>query len=615
MLQAVPLDASAIPPSSSAYFASPSFDSAASSTTSYRRPQSAKSARSARSQSPLFARWRRHHPPMPVDARDVAHANASGNNNNYRVGKKHAKDGELTRTTSINKRPFGAPQLTREEFEALPLAIQRKYFSTLERLRFAQESNGVDGISQHYNDISAQNAKRRKARQHRSSSENLGGRLRRRSLRDAHLPSPDRYPVTELPEKIKRSHFSREDQVFLARQLRASVILDAADEAIYKIGRRASKHLAPDVELLSPIVSSRRNSMESEKRAAPEPGPDSFYDSFRWLDDEEDLDLRLFLDDYHANLREEVPSPTKERRPSFRRHLSISKIPFGRSSVSSSRPATKDAASPSPVSPSQSPVVNSSGSFNHGRRKSRALSLITPKHGAHDSLSAFDPAAAHYQDPEARLKLRVYLASPQKFDEAIEFGFPSMDALSASPVITKDSRAALHKRQSRQKLSDDPSMRTFLADDDDDDDKASLNSDQPSLADPESPKTPQYFENKPSARPMRVSSENHASKPSDGGYAQVPASSREMTLRMTLTRPDLRANEDQIYGWQAKGGQPRRKSLNVSAGLDAHAVTYIGDSQHKESIEKVFAGIDHWNANQPPDGSVMKRIWNRVRRS
>ena len=25
---------------------------------------------------------------------------------------------------------------------------------------------------------------------------------------------------------------------------------------------------------------------------------------------------------------------------------------------------------------------------------------------------------------------------------------------------------------------------------------------------------------------------------------------REMTLRMTLTRPDLRADEDQLYGWQ-----------------------------------------------------------------
>jgi hypothetical protein len=27
---------------------------------------------------------------------------------------------------------------------------------------------------------------------------------------------------------------------------------------------------------------------------------------------------------------------------------------------------------------------------------------------------------------------------------------------------------------------------------------------------------------------------------------------REMTLRMTLTRPDLRADEEQLYGWQGQ---------------------------------------------------------------
>ncbi len=173
------------------------------------------------------------------------------------------------------------------------------------------------------------------------------------------------------------------------------MILDAADEAIYKLGRRASRHLGPDAEIPSPTVSTRRNSMDSLQRASDEQVPDSFCDSFRWLDDDDDLDLQLFLDDYHANLREEATAPSKEHRPSFRRHLSISKIPFGRSSVSSSRPATKDTSSPMPMSPNQSPPVgNYPGTFGHGRRKSRALSLITPKHSAQNSITAFDPAAA-----------------------------------------------------------------------------------------------------------------------------------------------------------------------------------------------------------------------------
>ena len=59
-------------------------------------------------------------------------------------------------------------------------------------------------------------------------------------------------------------------------------------------------------------------------------------ESFRWMDEEDNLDLRLVLDDYHANLDGVVlPTPSSTQRPSFRRHMSITKIPFGRSSLSS----------------------------------------------------------------------------------------------------------------------------------------------------------------------------------------------------------------------------------------------------------------------------------------
>ena len=88
-----------------------------------------------------------------------------------------------------------------------------------------------------------------------------------------------------------------------------------------------------------------------------------------------------------------------------------------------------------------------------------------------------------------------------------------------------------------------------------------------------------------------------------------------VTLRMTLTRPDLRANEDQIYGWQKTSMQGRRSQSSPLRDDQINTtVTYIGsEGAPKESIEKVFAGLDHWSP-QNPDGSVMKRIWNRVRR-
>ncbi|OIW35341.1 hypothetical protein CONLIGDRAFT_54148 [Coniochaeta ligniaria NRRL 30616] len=513
------------------------------------------------------------------------------------------------------------------------------YFSTLERLRFAQAS-GIDDISQHYDQITAHKFKRRLARQDRSASENLVN-LRRRSVLESRFSSADSLAFAGLPEKIRKKHFTREEQSVLTRQLRASVILDAADEAVYKVGRRASRHLdvPPDMDLVAPsFPKQRNNSMDSPRTSRHLPDesrsasfPESFYDTFRWLDEEDDLDLRLFLDDYHANLREHVPEPSKQRRPSFRRHLSISKIPFGRTSVSASRPPTSDAVA-SPKSPAQSPLSTSSEfHFGHQRRKSRALSLITPKHTPQDSIMTIDPSPAHYQDPEARLKLRVYLASPQKFDEAIEFGFPSIDVPSGPSAATNEGRT-LSKRQSQHKLSDDTNLRTFLADDDDDDedDKMSLNSDQPSVEDPDSPQTPHAFDKVP-MKPVRVASDpplTQAFKPSEAGYTQVPAFSREMTLRMTLTRPDLRAHEEQIYGWQKAAPQTGRKSpqtgrmspqmgrkspqlAQVRAESTANADDFA-DGMRKESIERIFAGID---ATNNTDQNVMRRLWNRVRRS
>ena len=53
-----------------------------------------------------------------------------------------------------------------------------------------------------------------------------------------------------------------------------------------------------------------------------------------------------------------------------------------------------------------------------------------------DSTVSIDAAATYYQDPEARMKLRKYLASPQKFDEAVAFGFPSLPARTS--VVEKD---------------------------------------------------------------------------------------------------------------------------------------------------------------------------------
>lgn len=148
----------------------------------------------------------------------------------------------------------------------------------------------------------------------------------------------------------------------------------------------------------------------------------------------------------------------------------------------------------------------------------------------------------------------MYLASPQKFDEAIEFGFPSTAGSDTAtsqfqlPPITSHSR----------KFSRD--MQTYLRDgklsflEDHCSDNQGLESDEDdSVADVESPITPSS-----TGLSFRLHSRHvsNAKLSSDGLPAlpnlQQPGGNlnREMTLRMTLTRPDLRADEDQLYGWQ-----------------------------------------------------------------
>lgn len=316
------------------------------------------------------------------------------------------------------------------------------------------------------------------------------------------------------------------------------------------------------------------------------------------MDEEQDLDLKLVLDDYHANLDGVViPTPHSARRPSFRRQMSVTKTPFGRNSLSSLQPR----------SPHFEPPLN------HNRARSRTMSLIQPKtHMAKASVATIDPNAAHYQDPEARLKLRVYLASPQKFDEAIEFGFPSMDGLTEGADKENKPPKRLSKDVGRAKKSFGTERgQSFL-----NDDTVSLFDDDVSMADPESPLTPRGdLGFRPHNRSLAISESKRSQSSSDFShlginkpmivkqpetYTHAMAGSREMTLRMTLTRPDLRADETTIYGWQ-RSKSPL--SEGQSPSLD-----------EKAEVRGPLGGIDGWGPADKETG-VVKRFWNKVKSS
>ncbi|KPM43868.1 hypothetical protein AK830_g2702 [Neonectria ditissima] len=484
------------------------------------------------------------------------------------------------------------------------------YFTTIERSQLAHspepdELLRLESIS-HIDTCSPEPvpAKPSKRRRHHKN----------RATSDSPIPSPRRSRITStdqrfyasLPEKIKRQHLTEEEQL-AAHYRRQTLIFSNASESSLKIATSPSKDQKMQSPLGSPALSDDHSSLSSMQpphddhvaRGSEVKKADSFYDSFRWLEEDEGLDLRLYLDDYHINLREEVPVPnSKNRRPSFRRHLSINKLPFGRSSLSYTRPAVDMPTSPTLASPSQSPEP---GLGVHARRRSRAMSLISPNKQSMPSMAeAIDPEAAHYQDPEARMKLRVFLASPQKFDEAIEFGFPSAEGMqSQGPRLVKGKEGAEVSEK----------YRSFL-----EDDRSSAYSDGVSVPDPDSPKTPHLFEKPVFARSVRPSTERSSDRSTclRGDGSRDPSSTREMTLRMTLTRPDLRANEEQIYGWKQPGSSRATTAREESS---SSSLIYARDEKRKESIERQLAAMDQWTDGAAPENGVVKRMWNRVRRS
>ena len=288
---------------------------------------------------------------------------------------------------------------------------------------------------------------------------------------------------------------------------------------------------------------------------------------FRWLEEDSELDLRL--DDYHTAVKEtSQPNAIPQRRPSFRRHLSLSSLPFRRSASLSSPPQSSPTANvPSSVPPSPRPLSTFFSPSNHR---------------AQLSTSSIDPKASHYQDPAARLKLRVYLASPQKFDEAIEFGFPS------SQEQLRYARSKNGPRLTQE------SGRTFYTDetpslsvDGDDDREADREEDDP---DPHTPEDVTFRRKLPlrkdsSDRRMtitpRVLREPHEP------YAHASAANREMTLHLTLTRPDLRA-ADETVGTTVNDQPLEQPALHLN-----DTTTSIWDTL-------------------PGDDSRIKRVWRKL---
>ncbi|KAI9677922.1 MAG: hypothetical protein M1829_002419 [Trizodia sp. TS-e1964] len=513
--------------------------------------------------------------------------------------------------TTASKRHQRKKTTTEAEYLELPHAVRRKYFSSLERLQLAQNSACSNSQpSHHQRQFSASSRLAHSSRSSSSSSRPAPRLLRKKqSVQGEYLLSQaDAQWFLALPEKIQRRHFSIEEQLHIAARCETA-LLDAADEALHRLGKpslRALTSVASHSLRHSFADSYRSSSMDMESLQTS----CSFRDSFSWMDEQPDLDLRLAFDDYHAHiapqaLKSRTPSALQASKPLFRRNLSMSSKSFTHTSTSS------QPSSPPPQLPPQLPLPDKNAA------RSRAISTSTSRHVTKKSISTLEPEATHYQDPEARLKLRVYLASPQKFDEAVEFGFPSAQATARELALVQRAKPDPRRLEIRRSNVSEPC--SFFQEDGE-----SLfdDADDSSLPDTDIPITPSAADT--SFRPThRLPSSNLGSTDSPApfqpslrqraeSYGQVPAGSREMTLRMTLTRPDLRADESLLYGWQGRHSKEDPLALDdLPDTPDNHGQQSNLNHNSSNIVPGPFGGVDGWGA--PDRDGVMKKFWKRMK--
>ncbi|OKL58465.1 hypothetical protein UA08_06285 [Talaromyces atroroseus] len=504
-----------------------------------------------------------------------------------------------------------------DDFESLPPAVQRKFFSNLERFRLLTTTTQSPRHHAHHDYA----AKRPLSIRTKTSSAVVTNRhhrqkayLRRRprSAVDYNFDQVHEYwqCFHSLPPKIQKVIFSKEEQRLLQRTAPVSQIVDAADQALLKFEERQRASLQEsrsrrdsdsfgtyDGELERRRSRGVASSIPSSASARPSSGDpsdsgiemeESILDSFRWLDEDDDLDLSL--DSYHKYVSETAGSQsqnaaqqkpaTPRRMPSFRRTLSLAK---NRNSmfIGSSRTLNSSQSSTIPFS--------SAGSHNHSynSRPNHHTRSSHHRHVSNRSTSSIDPAAQYYQDPEARLKLRVYLASPQKFDEAIEFGFPSLDNNHKENIDSSTRRQGANRDSKRiSQISSSTQGWTFLDDETTSIDLSLLDYAHESQ---QRQRQSQYMHFKDAVSSnlhdiTPITSDMRRSQPLKPSTSAGNATShrREMTLKMTLTRPDLRTHATDDDPLRLAELPPADETLNI------------------------------WD-DLPEDRGVVKKMWRKLR--
>lgn len=183
--------------------------------------------------------------------------------------------------------------------------------------------------------------------------------------------------------------------------------------------------------------------------------------------------------------------------------------------------------------------------------------------------------ASHYTDPETRAKLREYLSTPERFDEAIQYGFPRKNSTSSilSNPISPTSLTAPSKNCMARRSTISGLQRSISASVEEEDE-----ADFSSVSSMESPVTPGFTGHVTNTAGFPFYEAAGKGTQTPVQYLRQPStfripdfSDRDMTIRMTLTRPELRASDEEIYGWQKSRTEMVAASPPVSPGCEERA--------------------------------------------
>lgn len=210
-------------------------------------------------------------------------------------------------------------------------------------------------------------------------------------------------------------------------------------------------------------------------------------------------------------------------------------------------------------------------------------STLTPQSATLPVQSLSNVNAKFYSDPEVKAKLRLLTFSNMRFDEVIEFGFP----MDMDPDARRGSKATVASEPLRSDSHHDAMSNghglpySGL-------EEWHMSLDKMASFDPSSPLSDSKLS--PSSRHL------HSINP-------VP---REMTLKITLSPPAMRADEELIYGWQ-------REHIDTGTVKSIKSLGPVDEEATTPTIDTQLSPVD-LSQGLGPKKSGVKRVFGKLRK-